>query len=98
HPPPPRPARRRKRWGDGRNRRPLRSLAGAKRALVGAVDELDLDLGRFRHGEDRIGEPIARLDAVTIELYLLVQRPAGRLDDAAFDLICEAVPIDDEAG
>src|SRR5262249_56830061 len=70
----------------------------AERALVRTVDQLDLDLRRFRHGEDRIAGPVARQNPLLVETHLLLQRPAHRLDDAAFDLAGEPIRIDDQPG
>src|SRR5262245_54804531 len=61
--------------GDGGDRRPLRAFARAERALARTIDQLDLDLRRLRHGQNRIARPIAREDAVLVEAYLLLQRP-----------------------
>src|SRR6266511_1420022 len=83
---------------DGGDRRPLRAFACAERTLIRTVDQLDLDLRRFRHGEDRIAGPVARQNPAPIETHLLLQRPAHRLDDAAFDLAGEPIGIDDQAG
>src|SRR5262249_1830799 len=44
--------------GDGGDRGPLRAFARAERTLVRTVDQLDLDLRRFRHGEDPIACPV----------------------------------------
>src|ERR1043165_1688615 len=76
----------RERVGDGRDGRTLRSLARAERAFARAIDQLDRDLWHFGHGQDRIGRPVARQDALPIEFHLLVQGPACRLDHAALDL------------
>src|SRR5262245_1141048 len=84
--------------GNGGNGWALRALARAERTLARAVDQLDLDLGRFRHGEDRIALPITRQDAVLVEAHLFFQRPTHGLDDAAFNLAREPVRIDDQAG
>src|ERR1700704_3425270 len=84
--------------GNGSDRRTLRAFTGAQGALVRAIDQLDLDLRRLRHGEDRIARPVTREDAVLVEAHLLLQGPAHRLDNAAFDLAREPIRIDDQAG
>src|ERR1043165_9669992 len=75
----------RERVGDRRDGRALRSLDRAERAFARAIDQLDRDLWHFGHGQDRIGRPVARQDAASVELYLLVQGPARRLDQPALD-------------
>ena len=77
--------------GNGGDRGALRAFTGAQRALIRTVDQLDLDLRRLRHGEDRIARPVARQNPVFVETHLLLQRPAHRLDDAAFDLAREPI-------
>src|SRR5207245_1176159 len=44
------------------------------------------------------GGPVTRADLARIEFDFLLQRPAHGLHDAAFDLVFEAVRIDDLAG
>src|SRR5712692_6858436 len=65
--------------GDGGDRRSLRAFARSERTLARTVDQLDLDLGRLRHGEDRIAGEVARQDAALVEAHLFLQRPAHRL-------------------
>src|SRR4029079_16099465 len=84
--------------GNGGDRGALGAFTGAQRALVRAVDQLDLDLWHLRHGQDRIARPVARQDPAFVETHLLLQRPAHRLDDAAFDLAREPIRVDDQAG
>src|SRR5262249_11826137 len=67
-----------------------------KGTLVRTVDQLDLDGGRCRHGEDWIACPVARADPAAVEAHLFLQGPAHRLDDAAFDLIGKSIRIDDQ--
>src|SRR5262249_12964463 len=84
--------------GNGGDPGTLPALARAERALARTVDQLDLDCRRFRYGEDRIARPVARENSAGVEAHLLLQRPAHRLHDAAFDLVDEPVRIDDQAG
>ena len=76
----------------------MRGLAGTERAFVRPVDQHGLDLGHVRHGQDRIVHPVLRQDPVAVEPHVLVQGPAHRLDDAAFDLVGQPVGIDDLPG
>src|SRR5215470_14582065 len=62
--------------GDRGGRRAQRGFAGAERTFVRAVDQLDVDDRRFRHGEDRIARPVARPNAALLETHLLLQGPA----------------------
>src|SRR6185312_12823721 len=62
------------------------------------IDQYHLDLGYLIEGEDRIAGPIARGDATGIEPHLFLQSPARSLDDAPFDLVPEAVRVDDLPG
>ena len=89
--------RARPRWRSPPPRGPA-SLRRRRATLVRPVDQLHRDLRHVRHGQDRIARPVARLDAVLVEPHLLVQRPARRLDDAAFDLVLQPVRIDDQPG
>src|SRR5262249_53331592 len=51
---------------DRGGRRPLRGFARTKGTLARTVDQLDLDGGRFRHGEDWIACPVAREDPAAV--------------------------------
>src|SRR5690606_28306934 len=51
----------------------------------------------FVESDDRIARPILRQHRRIVEADFLLQRPAQRLDDAAGDLIDDAVRIDDVA-
>src|SRR5262249_21390889 len=84
--------------GDGGDRGPLRAFARAERTLVRTVDQLDLDLRRFRHGEDRLAFPVPRPNPALAGTHPLLQPPAHGLDDAAFDVAGAPVGIDDHPG
>src|SRR5581483_4135534 len=78
-------------------RRALRALARSERRLIRPVEQFDGNLWNVRHGQDRIARPVPRRDAVPVEAHLLQQRPARRLDDAALDLVLQAIGIDHQA-
>ena len=66
--------------------------------LPARVDQLGLDLRHLAEAQDGIAVPVDRGDAVLVEPDLLLQRPAQRLHDAAFELVARAVGIDHQAG
>ena len=72
-------------------------FAGADGFFVSAVDELDFHLGHFREFQYRIGFPGVALNAGAVEAHRFLERPAYRLDGAAFDLVAHAVRVDDQA-
>ena len=78
---------------------PPRRLADAERRLVGhRVDQLDRHLGHLAEAQHRVALPVARADPGGVEPHAFLQGPAGRLDDAALELVDRAVRVDDEAG
>src|SRR5438128_1303962 len=74
------------------------ALAGAERRMLARVHQLALDLWDLAETEHRIAVPVARAHAIAAEPDLLLQRKTHRLDDTAFELILQAVRIDDKAG
>src|SRR3984957_3870547 len=78
-------------------RRAHRAFAHAERWLVGRIDEDAVNLWHFGEPQDRVAVPGERGNAAGVELYLLLQRPACRHDDAALELVDGAVGIDDQA-
>src|SRR5256885_4699049 len=82
---------------DGRGHGPNGSLAAADRGHLRPVDQRDLDLWNLFVAQNRIARPIEILDSRGIELYLFHERAAGALNDVAFNLILQAVGIDDQA-
>src|SRR5436309_9818406 len=68
-------------------RRPPRSTLFPYTTLFRSVDQLDHDLGHVREGEDRIACPVEARHHRAVELQLLDQRAAQRLDDVALDLV-----------
>lgn len=84
--------------GDGCGGGALRGFAGAQGGLVGAVDDDDFDLGGLVHVEDRVRGPVAAGNVMLVEANLFEECPAGGLDHAAFDLVFDAVEVDDFAG
>src|SRR3954453_9650064 len=70
-------------------------LARAPRLLPLPFDEGDDHVGYFRVLEDGIARPVDARNLRPIELDLLDQRPAGRLDHVAFDLVPQPVGVDD---
>src|SRR3954462_1601293 len=70
-------------------------LARAPRLLRLPLDEVDDHVGHVRVLEDGIARPVDARDLRPIELDLLDQRPAGRLHHVAFDLVPQAVGVDD---
>src|SRR5581483_5065475 len=72
----------------------LRRFANAEEGLAGPVDDLDLDAARHvREAQDRIAAPVAARDPALVEGDRLERRPAERLQDAAFDLVADAVRV-----
>ena len=62
------------------------------------IDQLDLDrLRNLIEAENVIAAPIETRHARAIERYLLFERAADRLNDVPFDLILQAVWIDDQS-
>src|SRR5271155_3011016 len=64
--------------------------------MVERLDQRDLDFRDLVEPDDRIVLPRVGGDASVIEFDLLLQRPANRLNDSAFDLVPHAVGIYDE--
>src|SRR6185436_1548869 len=61
----------------------------------GPADDVDLDaVGDTREAQDWISTPIRTGNPHRVERHRLIQRPAQRLDDAAFDLVAYSVRID----
>src|SRR5439155_15613507 len=71
--------------------------AGAERVFARPVDDVDLDRRNVGEAQDGVGPPIATGDGVRREAHFLEQRPAGRLDDGALDLVADAVGVDRHA-
>src|SRR5437867_10498244 len=84
------------RVGDGRADRSARRFAAAESRHLRTVDQNDLDLGNIGKFDNRISSPIQRLNAGRVELYFLKQRTAHALNNISFDLVLEAVRVDDE--
>src|SRR5207247_3590243 len=82
--------------GDRRRRGTLRGFARADGGQLGAVDQLDFDGRYLAEFQDGVILPAEARDAACVELYLFLQRPAGRLNCATFDLIDHAVRVDSE--
>ncbi len=74
----------------------VRRLAGPQRGLVRPVEEQDVDFGDFRKLEDGVGFPVNAGDAVFVEFDLFLKRAAQRLHDVAFDLVPDAIRVDDQ--
>ena len=69
-----------------------------QKRCAGPVENMDIQaLGDGSEPQDWVGRPIDAGDAGVVEGHALVERPADRLDDAAFDLIDQPVGIDDLA-
>src|SRR5439155_2348445 len=73
-------------------------FAHAQEALARPVEQHDVDLRHLVEAHDRIVGPRARRHARAIEAHRLLERPARGLDDAALDLVDDAVGIHDLAG
>src|SRR5262245_11281462 len=58
---------------DGGGGRPDSAFADAQRAIAGTIDELDLHLRHLAEAQDGIALPVARGDALGVELDLLLQ-------------------------
>src|SRR5262249_60888408 len=85
------------RMGGGRAYTRLGELARAPWLLCWPVDKVDGHLRYLRKLEDWIARPIDARHPRAIELQLLEQCAAGGLHDVPFDLVSEAVGIDDLA-
>ena len=57
----------------------------------------NLDFRHFAEFQDRVGFPVEGGDTI-VEADLLLEHPACRLNDAAFELIDHTVGIDHQAG
>src|SRR5262249_563372 len=75
----------------------LCALADAEKSLIGTVQEHHVHLGHLVEADDGIVGPRARGDTRAIEADGLLECPARGLDDAALDLIDDAVGVDDLA-
>src|SRR5206468_3176282 len=84
------------RVGDGRPDRSARRFSAAESRHLRTVDQNDLDLRNIRKFNNRVAGPIERLNAGCVELYFLKQRTAHALYNIPFDLVFEAVRVDDE--
>src|SRR5262249_11469266 len=73
-------------------------FAGAEPGLAGAVEQDGVERGDVAEAEDRVALPVGGGDAEAVERDLLAQRPARGLDEAALELVDDAVGIDDLAG
>ena len=69
-----------------------------RNALGRLVEQHHLDLRHLFEAQDRVVVPRARGHARAVEAHRLLERPARRLDDAALDLVDDAVRIDDLPG
>ena len=56
-----------------------------------------LDLRHLGEAQDRIALPVERRDPVALHAHLLLQRHAGRLHDAALELVARTIRIDHQA-
>src|SRR5437899_4271388 len=87
--------RMRQRIGERASSGALRGFAGAQKRLAGPVDDVHLEaLRRVREAQDRVARPVAAGDARIVEGRGFEARPADRLQDAALDLVLDAVGID----
>ena len=77
---------------DGRRR-----LARTPGNFVRPVDQIDDDLGHVGKRQDRIASPVEAGDRAAAERQLLDHAAAHGLHDVAFDLVAQAVGIDDLA-
>ena len=76
----------------------MAGLAAAEEWLTGPVQDVNVDdVGNRIEPEDGIGLPIDAGDPCIVERNGFVQCPAHRLQDCAFDLVDQAVWIDDLA-
>src|SRR5215218_7645958 len=74
------------------------AFAGAKRRMLAGCHQLAGDLRHFAEAEHRVAVPVARAHAVATKPDLFLQCKTHRLDDAAFELVLQAIRIDDETG
>src|SRR5208283_752946 len=72
-----------------------RRLARAPRPFARTIDQIKHDLRHLREGEDGIALPVDAGDARAVELQLLLERAAHRLQDVSVELVPDAVGIDD---
>src|SRR5882672_11684421 len=84
--------------GDRRGGRTLRAFAHAEETFLGAIEQHHLDLRHVPEMDDRIVRPRLRCDARAVVSHRFHQRPARGLDDAALDLVHDAIRVDDLPG
>ena len=58
---------------------------------------MDFDLGNFTESDDGVFSPSTGSDAALVPVDLLFERPTQRLNDAALNLIDQAIWINDQA-
>ena len=91
------PQRMRHGVADGSGGRSDRAFAYSKRGVTRAVDQFGPDLRHLAEAQDGIGVPVARGDALVVELDLFLERPAQGLDDTALKLIARAIGVHSES-
>src|SRR3989442_1756882 len=87
----------RHRIGDCRRSGTLRGFARAGGRQFGVVEQLDFNDRYLAEFQDGVMFPVEARDAAGVELHLLFQRPARRLNRSALDLVDHAVGVDDQA-
>src|SRR5690349_21863390 len=85
------------RVGDRRRHDRCGRLTSAPRLLLRPIDQIDCDFGYVRERQNRICTPIEARHGRAVELQVFDKRSADRLDDVAFDLVAQAIRIDDLA-
>src|SRR5690348_6479930 len=80
--------------GDGGRNNDDGPFGGPSGGQFRPVDELNLDVGNLLETDHRIGGPIGVLHASFVELHFFEQGAADALHDISFDLILDAVGID----
>ena len=86
--------------GIGNRRRywPHRPLPYPHIGLPRPIDQDGIDLRRVLKTQNRVAVPIATGDAVLVKCHLLLQRPAGSLQERTLKLVADAVRIDNLSG
>ena len=82
----------------GGGHRPLNDFSGTEEGFSRLVEQMHIDFIRqLRETQNRITAPVVAANASRVVGDFFVQGPARGLDDAALDLIAQAIGADDLA-
>src|SRR5690348_11389984 len=80
--------------GDGRGGGALRGFSDAQRRILVTRQQLHLHRGHLGEPQNRIAVPGVAGHGEAVETHAFLQRPTGRLDRAALDLVLSTVGVD----